>query len=298
MRVDYPRAAHDGVRRYVPSLRQLLALGAIGFLCLVAAVSVAYARTSIPTPNQLVSAQTTIIYFSDGKTEIGRFGSQNRINITLSQVPDHVQKAVLAAEDRSFYQNKGISPRGIVRAFWNNLRGGSTQGGSTITQQYAKNAYLSQERTYKRKIKEFFIAVKLARRDDKNKILQDYLNVIYFGRGAYGIQTASQTYFGKDVSQLTVAEGAVLASVIRSPAGYDPDTHADLLKARFNYVLDGMVSKKWLSAADRVGLQVPKTVKKGIAQGRHQLLPHGHRPQGAQDRRASPTPRSTSAASG
>ena len=267
MRVDYPRAAHDGVRRYVPSFRQLLALGAIGFLCLVAAVSVAYARTSIPTPNQLVSAQTTIIYFSDGKTEIGRFGSQNRINITLSQVPDHVQKAVLAAEDRSFYQNKGISPRGIVRAFWNNLRGGSTQGGSTITQQYAKNAYLSQERTYKRKIKEFFIAVKLARRDDKNKILQDYLNVIYFGRGAYGIQTASQTYFGKDVSQLTVAEGAVLASVIQSPAGYDPDTHADLLKARFNYVLDGMVSKKWLSPADRVGLQVPKTVKRGIPKG-------------------------------
>jgi membrane peptidoglycan carboxypeptidase len=111
----------------------------------------------------MVSAQTTVVYFHDGKHEIGRFGSQNRINVNLDQVPDFVQKEVIAAEDRSFYRNKGISPTGIARAFWNNLRTGSTQGGSTITQQYAKNAYLSQERTYTRKLKEFFIAVKLAR---------------------------------------------------------------------------------------------------------------------------------------
>ena len=234
---------------------------------MVAAVSVAYARTSIPTPNEMVSAQTTIVYFDDGKSEIGRFGSQNRINVDIDQVPDYVQKAVIAAEDRSFYENRGVSPTGIARAFWNNIRTGSTQGGSTITQQYAKNAYLTQERTYKRKLKEFFIAVKLDRRDDKDKILQDYLNTIYFGRGAYGIQTASQTYFGKDVSKLTVAEGAVLASVIRSPAGYDPDKHADRLEGRFNYVLDGMVSEGWLSAADRAGLQVPKTVTKAKPKG-------------------------------
>jgi membrane peptidoglycan carboxypeptidase len=267
VRVDYPRSAHDGFRRFVPSFRQLLAVSGIGVLLLVALVSVAYARTSIPTPNELVSAQTTIVYFDDGKTEIGRFGSQNRINVDLDQVPDHVQKAVVAAEDRSFYENKGISPTGIGRAFWNNLRGGSTQGGSTITQQYAKNAYLSDERTYKRKMKEFFIAVKLARRDDKNKILQDYLNTIYFGRGAYGIQTAAQTYFGKDVSKLTVAEGAVLASVIRSPAGYDPDNHPERLQSRFDYVLDGMVAKKWLPASERQGLTVPKTVSKAKPKG-------------------------------
>ena len=171
----------------------------------------------------MISAQATIVYYDDGKTEIGRFGDQNRIIIPLDQVPDHVQKAVLAAEDRSFYENRGISPTGIARAFWTNLRGGATQGGSTITQQYAKNAYLSSERTYTRKFKEFFIAVKLARRDDKNKILADYLNTIYFGRRAYGIQTAAQTYFGVDAKDLTVEQGAVLASVIRSPAGYDPD---------------------------------------------------------------------------
>jgi membrane peptidoglycan carboxypeptidase len=267
VRVDYPRSAYEGFRHYVPSFRQLLLLAGVGFLFVFAAVSVAYARTSIPTPNELVSAQTTIVYFDNGKTEIGRFGSQNRINVKIDQVPDYVQKAVIAAEDRSFYENKGVSPTGIARAFWNNLRTGSTQGGSTITQQYAKNAYLSQERTYKRKLKEFFIAVKLDRRDDKNKILQDYLNTIYFGRGAYGIQTAAQTYFGKDVSQLTVAEGAVLASVIRSPAGYDPDKYPERLQGRFDYVLDGMVSKGWLSASDRAGLQVPKTVGKAKPKG-------------------------------
>ncbi|MDQ1600921.1 MAG: hypothetical protein QOD68_2395 [Actinomycetota bacterium] len=257
LRVDYPRAAHDGFRRYVPSFKQFLALVGVGFLALVALLGVAYAATPIPQPNDMISAQATIVYYDDGKTEIGRFGDQNRIIIPLDQVPDHVQKAVLAAEDRSFYENRGISPTGIARAFWTNLRGGATQGGSTITQQYAKNAYLSSERTYTRKFKEFFIAVKLARRDDKNKILADYLNTIYFGRRAYGIQTAAQTYFGVDAKDLTVEQGAVLASVIRSPAGYDPENHADRLAARFNYVLDGMVAKGWLKASDRANMQVP-----------------------------------------
>ncbi|MDQ1604107.1 MAG: hypothetical protein QOE01_1952 [Actinomycetota bacterium] len=268
MRVDYPRQNHDGFRRFIPSFRQVLGLGGIGFLLLFALVLVAYEETSIPTPNELVSAQATIVYYHDGKTEIGRFGDQNRIIVPLHKVPDHVQKAVLAAEDRTFYHNNGISPTGIVRAFWNNIRGGSTQGGSTITQQYAKNAYLSQQRTYTRKIKEFFIAVKLARRDDKAKILQDYLNTIYFGRGAYGIETAAQIYFGKDVSKLSIAQGAVLASVIRSPAAYDPTNHPQALRARFNYVLDGMVSQGWLSSAERAGLQVPKTVKPKIGDSR------------------------------
>jgi membrane peptidoglycan carboxypeptidase len=227
---------------------------------MMALVGVAYAMTPIPQPNDLISAQTTIVYYDNGKTEIGRFGEQNRIIVPLDKVPDHVQKAVLAAEDRSFYENRGISPTGIARAFWSNLRGNATQGGSTITQQYAKNAYLSQERTYTRKFKEFFIAVKLARRDDKDKILADYLNTIYFGRGAYGIETAAQTYFGVPASKLTVEQGAVLASVIRSPANYDPDDDPEALQNRFDYVLDGMVAKKWLPAGERAGMQVPKTV--------------------------------------
>ncbi len=259
--MNYPRRQYDGVRRFLPSFRQLLLLGLLGFLALVGVVGVAYARTSIPTPNEVATSQATILYYDDAKTELGRFGAQNRINVRLAEVPDRVQKAMLAAEDRGFYENRGISPTGIARAFWNNLKGGSTQGGSTITQQYAKNAYLTQERTYKRKLKEFFIAVKLDRRDNKSKILEDYLNTIYFGRGAYGIQTAAQAYFGKDVSKLTVGEGAVLASIVRSPAGYDPVRHPEAMAARFRYVLDGMVAKRWLPAAERTKVTVPAVRK-------------------------------------
>jgi membrane peptidoglycan carboxypeptidase len=267
VRVDYPRADYDGIRRFVPSFKQLLGLAGVFFLTGVAAIGVGYAATDIPQPNELISAQTTIVYYDNGKTEIGRFGEQNRIIVPLDQVPDHVQKAVLAAEDRTFYENRGISPTGIVRAFWNNLTGGSTQGGSTITQQYAKNAYLSQERTYTRKLKEFFIAVKLARRDDKDEILADYLNTIYFGRQAYGIETAAQTYFGKSAKDLTVEEGAVLAAVIRAPAFYDPEEDAERLENRFDYVLDGMVSKGWLSQGERAGMQVPELADPREAKG-------------------------------
>ena len=257
MRVDYPRSRHAGIRRYLPSWRQLLLLLGLGFLVSLAALGVGYAATDIPAPNELAKAETTIVYFDNGKTEIGRFGDQNRISVDLSEVPDHVQKAVLAAEDRSFYENQGISPTGIVRAFWNNARGKPIQGGSTITQQYAKNVYLSGERTYTRKLKEFFIAVKLSRQEDKDQILEDYLNVIYFGRGAYGIETAAQTYFDKPASELSVEEGAVLAAVLRSPASYQPETNPDRLQARFDYVLDGMVERGWLAADERSGLEVP-----------------------------------------
>ena len=189
-----------------------------------------------------------------------------------------MQKAVLAAEDRVFYENSGISPTGIARAFWTNVRGGATQGGSTITQQYAKNAYLTLERTYSRKFKEFFIAVKLDRRDDKDKILEDYLNTIYFGRGAYGIQTAAQTYFGKDVKNLTVAEGAVLASVIRSPANYDPVDDAERLRGpvQLRARRHGR-PRAGSTPASAPACRCPKLADAEEAQGRHRLLPDGHR---------------------
>ena len=126
-------------------------------------------------------------------------------------------------------------------------------------------------------MKEFFIAVKLDRRDDKDKILADYLNTIYFGRGAYGIQTAAQTYFGKAAKNLTVEEGAVLASVIRSPANYDPVEDAERLQGRFDYVLDGMVANGWLEAGERDGMQVPELAEPKKPKRRHRLLPDGHR---------------------
>ena len=287
MRVDYPRSEHTGVRRFLPSWKQFLALVAVGFLSMVALVGVAYAKTDIPTPNELAGAQTTVVYYSNGKTEIGRFGDQNRINVTIDKVPEHVQQAVLAAEDRSFYENNGISPTGIGRAFWNNLKGGSTQGGSTITQQYAKNVYLTQERTYTRKAKEFLIAVKLDQRDNKDKILQDYLNVIYFGRRAYGIQTASETYFNKPVGDLTLAEGAVLAAIIRSPARYDPANHPDELAGQVR-LRARRHGRQGLARRVRAGeAEAPRrgAAEEDELRQRHQLLPAGHRAPRAQGQR-------------
>ena len=258
--VDYPRSGKQGVRRFVPSWRLVLGLGTAGVLLGVIAFSVLYASVSVPDPNKLVTAQTSVVYWADGKTELGRFAAEesNRQSIQLDQVPEHVRQAVLAAEDRSFYSNYGVSPRGIARALWVKINGGSTQGGSTITQQYVKNYFLTQDRTYTRKVKEFVISLKIEQQESKEQILQNYLNTIYFGRGAFGIETASQAYFNHPASRLTVAEGAVLASVVRSPGLYDPVGQKQRAQDRMDYVLDGMVAEGWLSQAERDRTVFPK----------------------------------------
>lgn len=240
------------------ALVTLLALGA-------AAVAYLYSTIDIPDPNPASQAQISTVYFADGKTEMGRLtGGTNRENVPLSRVPDHVQKAFLAAEDRSFYSNNGVSPSGIARAIKVSLQGGATQGGSTITQQYVKNTFLTSDQTVQRKLKEIIISVKLDQQRSKDQILEDYLNTIYFGRSASGIQTASKAYFGKDVSQLTPAEGALLASVIRGPSIYDPSRSASNLarsKERVSWILDAMVDQGWLTAAQRSQAVYPTVVK-------------------------------------
>lgn len=261
MKIDYPRAGRVGVRRWIPSWRQFLSLSALGFVGLVAAFVLAVVFTKVPEPNELARAQTTIVYWSDGKTELGRIGDANRINVPFSDVPVDVQRAVLAAEDRDFYDHGGISPSGIARSLWNNVTGGSLQGGSTITQQYARNAYLTQDRTISRKIHEVLLSFKLETTVSKDEILGNYLNTIYFGRGAYGIETASQQYFRTDAKNLTLAQGAAIAAIIRSPAGYAPDRHLDKLKGRWLYVLDGMVQKGWITPEQKVAAVFPKFAK-------------------------------------
>src|SRR5665811_561517 len=233
------------------------------FLVGATLVGVAYATISIPQPNDLANAQASIIYYADGKTELARISEINRESVPLSQIPLHVQHALLAAEDRTFYQNNGVSPTGIGRALIVALKGGPTQGGSTITQQYVKNYFLTQDRTISRKAKEFIISIKIDQQESKNTILANYLNTIYYGRGAYGIQTAARAYFGVDASKLTVAQGALLASVIRGPAFYDPNLGAQQkasATARVKYVLDGMVTEGWLSPAERARTTFPKTL--------------------------------------
>jgi membrane peptidoglycan carboxypeptidase len=237
----------------------------VGMLLGFGIVGVLYARTDVPDPEALPTNQIATVYYSDGKTTLARIGSQNRSDVPLTQVPVYVRDAVLAAENRSFYSDPGISPKGIARAAWNNVRGGDLQGGSTITQQYVKNAFTSGDRTFSRKFKELFVTVKLDRQYSKDQILEWYLNTIYFGRGAYGIQAAAGVYFGKTVDKLTAVEGAVLASSIRSPALYDPEAHPEAARDRWKFVLNGMVTMGKLTDTDVARAKYPKVRLKSAA---------------------------------
>lgn len=190
-------------------MRRLLWLALLIGAIATSVFAVALARTNVPTPNELATSEATIVYYADGKNEVGRLGEATRRSVTLDDIPVDVQQAVLAAEDRDFYNHGGISPIGIARAAFNNVTGGNTQGGSTITQQYAKIAYLSQDRTWTRKINEALLAFKLETVVSKDQILEDYLNTIYFGRNANGIEAASIAYFGKNVNELEIGRAHV-----------------------------------------------------------------------------------------
>jgi membrane peptidoglycan carboxypeptidase len=251
--------------------RQIALIGAL--LCVLLPVLAFFAGwlfLDVPSPAALAAQrkQVTTIMASDGTTEVGRYVPEegNRIPVSLAQVPAHVQNAVLAAEDRSFRSNPGFDITGIARATWKQFTGGGG-GGSTITQQYIKVATGHDEYSILRKFREVIVAAKITKQESKDRILEDYLNTIYFGRGAYGIQAASQAYFKKNVQNLTVSEAAVLAAAIRSPSLLDPAKNLPQAQARWNFVLDGMVEQGWLSPGDRsVGLY-PDTVPPGQTPG-------------------------------
>lgn len=172
----------------------------------------------------------------------------------LSKIPDHVRWAVLAAENADFYSDHGISTQGITRALWRTVGDGDTQGGSTITQQYVKNVYLTQDQSFSRKFTEMLLAVKLDRRLSKDTILQEYLNTSWFGRGTYGLQRAAQAYYGKEVTQLDASEGAFLASLLKGASLYDPAVNPhnrERAVARWKWTLDRMVEIGRLSPAER-----------------------------------------------
>ena len=231
--------------------RTSIFLGGFGFIAGSTLFAFAWFSVSIPDPNAYVNSQATIIQYSNGD-EIGRIGTQNRQILPLAQIPINMRNAVLAAEDRKFYSNQAFSATGIARALINNLRSGDLtgEGGSTITQQYAKTAFLTSSRTIERKIKELVISMKLENALSKDQIFENYLNTIYFGRGSYGVQTASQQYFNRNVDQLNLSQTAVIASILRSPGYYDPSLSEEngvRLENRFKYVIDGMLSQGWIT---------------------------------------------------
>ena len=231
--------------------RTTIFLGGFGFIAGSTLFAFAWFSVSIPDPNAYVNSQATIIQYSNGD-EIGRIGTQNRQILPIAQIPINMRNAVLAAEDRKFYSNQAFSVTGIARALINNLKSGSLngEGGSTITQQYAKTAFLTSSRTIERKIKELVIAMKLENALSKDQIFENYLNTIYFGRGSYGVQTASQQYFNRNVDQLNLSQTAVIASILRSPGYYDPSLSEEngvRLEKRFQYVIDGMLEQGWIT---------------------------------------------------
>ncbi|MER6097118.1 transglycosylase domain-containing protein [Streptomyces sp. NPDC001728] len=240
-------------------LRGLLGLFLLGSLLLLGAFAAGYLLVEIPPANTAALAQSNVYLYRDGST-LARDGEVNRENVRLDRVPLSLRQAVLAAEDRDFHTSRAVDPKAMLRAAWNTVTGKGRQSGSTITQQYVKNYYLGQEQTLTRKVKEFFISIKLGREKSKEEILQGYLNTSYFGRNAYGVQAAARAYYGKDVEQLDTAEAAYLASLLKAPSAYDVTTHPEnraTAVARWNYVLDGMVTEGWLSRADRAAVRFP-----------------------------------------
>ncbi|MEU2338298.1 transglycosylase domain-containing protein [Streptomyces sp. NPDC013172] len=254
LRPMYPRPGRTGWRRWMPSWRQWLGawLGGIGLTGMF--LVVAYATTDIPSNlNSYATQQDNVYFWSDG-TPMARTGWVQRQDMPLKDIPVDVRWAVLAAENESFYSDPGISVRGITRALWRTVGEGDTEGGSTITQQYVKNVYLSQNQTVSRKFTEAMISLKLDNKMSKDQILEGYLNTSWFGRGTYGIQRAAQAYYGKDVSKLNASEAAMLASLLKGAGLYDPTlSKANHKRAveRWSWILDRMVKIGKLSPAER-----------------------------------------------
>ncbi|MER6434262.1 transglycosylase domain-containing protein [Streptomyces sp900105245] len=237
----------------------------------------AYIMVDIPSPHPEAVVQSTV--FLDARGDyMGRRGPVDRQDVPLARVPLHVREAVIAAENRSFRTDSGIAPTAIVRAVLAAVTGGARQGGSTITQQYVKNALLSPEQTLSRKAREALIAVKLDRTRSKDSILEGYLNTVYFGRGAAGIQAASRNYFGVNADQLTVSQGAALAAVINLPsyyekAGSDPKVTATLQR-RWVWVLDAMATSGAITPGQRASAAFPafRFYPPGRTEGQRQYL--------------------------
>ncbi len=195
--------------------------------------------------------QTLLIYDSEDTLTTSLYSSQNRINIPLSDVPKYVINAFISTEDTRFYQHTGLDIQRILGALISDIKSGSLkEGASTISMQLIKNTHLSNEKAWSRKIEEAILTLKLESTFSKDEILEYYLNTIYFGKGAYGIETAAQTYFGISAKDLTLAQGALLAGVIKSPAKYAPHLHLDASKSRRDLVINLMVQNGYISDAE------------------------------------------------
>ena len=220
----------------------------------------AYNRITIPAPSEFALAEATTVYYDDGTTELGVFAEVNRTIVDVEELPDYVANAIVASEDRTFYTNSGVDFRGIVRALLNNARGGARQGASTLSQQYVETYYGQQTSGYLDKVREALTALKINRTQSKEQILSSYMNTIYFGRGAYGIEAAAKAYFGIPAADLDLSQAALLAGVIPAPSVWDPEVDPEMARARFDRVISLMVEDGWISEQQGRDAHFPDTI--------------------------------------
>lgn len=224
---------------------------AVGLVALIALI-VRYMSLDVPEPDDFAQAQSSTFYYADGQTEMGRLGVANREVVAYEDLPEHVGNALVAAEDRSFWTNPGIDVLGMSRAMFRTVVLNDKQGGSSITQQYVERYYVGETTTsITGKIDETLLALKIDQQQSKEEVLGNYLNTIYFGRGAYGIQAAADQYYGKPAAELTVSESAMLAGIVPAPSAWDPRLDPERAEQRWNYVLGGMVEAGFLTQAER-----------------------------------------------
>ncbi|PKM76069.1 MAG: penicillin-binding protein 1A [Firmicutes bacterium HGW-Firmicutes-15] len=250
-------ASDDGTIKYPPPKRtrrkswrlMLSILFLVGIGSLIGVIM--FVATDLPAfdPQQLSGANTTLLYDDKGQVFSSLHAEENRTEISLDKVPVDLVEAFIATEDKDFYNHHGVNFKGIARALVRNFQSGDMtgQGASTITQQLARSSFLTSDKNWERKIKEMFLAFKLESVYSKEEIMELYLNKIYFGAGAYGVQAAANTYFGKDVTNLTLPESALMAGLVQSPSNYNPFSNFDKAKARQKLVLNSMASCGFIS---------------------------------------------------
>lgn len=241
----------------------LLIIGLLAFSAILGFTSLTSDLPSLEKQAVRPSALTTKVYAADGTFLADLHAEENRVVIPLSDVPLQLQQAVIAIEDERFYDHKGVDLEGIARAIVVNLETGwGSEGASTITQQYVRNVMLTPEKTMKRKIKEAVLAYQVEQKYSKKVILEKYLNTVYFGQGCYGVETASETFFGKKAADLTLTESALLAGVVRSPNRDNPYANLEAAMKRRDVVLNKMVELKYITKAQaEEAKKVPTEIK-------------------------------------
>lgn len=237
------------IRRFWLPAVLLLSLAAGGLTGIIAGYQLTHNKTAVDVKSLLTyrAPEVTYVYADDGVTVIGKFALEKRIPLKFEQIPPLVKNSILAIEDARFYDHIGIDPIRIIGAAWKNFTTGSREGGSTLTQQLAKNLFLSKAQTIERKVNEWLVAIQIERYFTKNQIMELYVNLVFLGANSYGFEAASETYFGKQAKDLTLEEAALLAGIPKSTSEFSPINHPKEAKERRDLVLDQMAKNGFVS---------------------------------------------------